>query len=101
LVNCSTPSGAQGHPASDFADWRRWLNAEFEAATFRDEAIVSPWRLPVCHDAAAPFEAVVLIGADATHLSARPFANRLFNQSVRRGWGFPALQKPQRRFKKI
>ena len=70
------------------AEWRRWLNAELEAATFRDAAIDSPVVLvSLAGTRLRQFEAVVLVGADATHLAARPVPARLFNQSVRRQLG--------------
>jgi ATP-dependent helicase/nuclease subunit B len=73
-------------------EWRQWLNAELEAATFRDDAIVSPVVLTSLRTTRLrEFEAAVLIGADATNLSARPSTFRLFNQSVRRDLGLPSV----------
>jgi ATP-dependent helicase/nuclease subunit B len=77
------------HPERmNLSEWRRWLNAELEAATFRDDAIISPIALTsLSATRMRQFEAVVLIGADSTHLSARPLVRRLFNQSVRHDLG--------------
>jgi ATP-dependent helicase/nuclease subunit B len=49
-----------------FADWRTWLNSEFEQALFRDTAIESP--VVLTHLAATRlrnFEAAYVIGADS------------------------------------
>lgn len=83
-----------GHGAErvSLAEWRRWLNAELEAATFRDDAIDSPVVLTtLATTRLRAFDAAVVVGADAVHLSARPPAARLFNQSVRRELGLPGV----------
>ena len=72
------------------AEWRRWLNAELEDATFRDDTIDSPVVLTtLAATRLRRFEAAVLVGADGRHLTARPAVRRLFNQSVRRELGLP------------
>ena len=74
----------------NFAEWRRWLNAELEAATFRDDCIDSPIVLATLTGTRLRhFEAVVVVGADAEHLASRPARQRLFNQSVRRELRLP------------
>ena len=50
-------------------EWRAWLAAEMESATFRDAAIESPVVLTTLQAAVLrDFEAVLLVGADAAHL---------------------------------
>lgn len=72
------------------AEWRCWLNAELEDATFRDDTIDSPVVLTTLSATRLRrFEAAVLVGADGRHLTARPAVRRLFNQSVRRELGLP------------
>ena len=73
-----------------FSEWRRWLAGELETATFRDTAIVSP--VVFTHLAAAQlrrFDAVLLLGCDASHLPGPDPAARFFNQRVRAELGLP------------
>ena len=67
-----------------FADWRRWLARQLEAATFRDAAIDSP---VVFTSLAASrlrrFDAAVVLGADAAHLPGPDPVAMFFNQGVR------------------
>jgi len=70
-------------------DWRRWLLMQVEAVTFTDESVDSPVRLT--HLPAArmrDWDAVLVLGADANRLPARP-ASGLFNDRVRRQLGLP------------
>ena len=67
-----------------FADWRRWLARQLEAATFRDRAIESP---VVFTSLAATqlrrFDAVLVLGCDAAHLPGPDPVAMFFNQGVR------------------
>jgi ATP-dependent helicase/nuclease subunit B len=73
-----------------FADWRKWLNGEFEQALFRDTAIDSP--VVLTHLAATrlrSFDAAYVIGADSRHLSPPRLRGVLGHEGVRRELGLP------------
>lgn len=76
--------------AVNFAEWRRWLGRELEAATFIDRGIDSP---VVFTSLAATrlraFDAVVIVGADAAHLPGPDPVSMFFNQGVRAELGLP------------
>ncbi|MDB5807284.1 MAG: ATP-dependent helicase/deoxyribonuclease subunit [Betaproteobacteria bacterium] len=56
-------------PRYAVTEWRAWLAAELETATFRDAAIDSPVVLTTLQAAVLrEFDAVLLVGADAGHL---------------------------------
>ncbi len=73
-----------------FAQWRRWLSGQLDLNTYRDLSCESPvifthlqatrWR---------SFDAVLLLGCDATHLPAPVRAARWFNDAVRQTLGLP------------
>jgi ATP-dependent helicase/nuclease subunit B len=67
-----------------FAEWRRWLARQLEAATFRDPAIESP---VVFTSLAATrlrrFDAALVLGCDAAHLPGPDPVSLFFNQGVR------------------
>ena len=67
-----------------FADWRRWLARQLEAATYRDRSIDSP---VVFTSLAATrlrrFDAVLVLGCDAAHLPGPDPVAMFFNQGVR------------------
>jgi ATP-dependent helicase/nuclease subunit B len=73
-----------------FSEWRRWLAQQLDAHTFHDRSIQSPvlfthlgatcWR---------SFDAVLLLGCDATHLPAPANAGPWLNDSVRVALGLP------------
>ena len=70
--------------AIPYAEWRRWLARELETATFRDRAIRSP--VLFTHLGAAQlrrFDAVLLLGCDATHFPGADPITLFFNQAVR------------------
>lgn len=70
-------------------EWRRLLDAELEAATFRDTTIESP--VLFTHLAATRlrrFEGVILLGCGAGELPA-PGGGTLFNQAMRAELGLP------------
>jgi ATP-dependent helicase/nuclease subunit B len=74
--------------ALSFADWRQWLNGEFEQALFRDTAIDSP--VVLTHLAATrlrSFDAVYVIGADAGHLAPPRLRGVLGHEGLRRELG--------------
>jgi ATP-dependent helicase/nuclease subunit B len=76
--------------ALSFADWRQWLNGEFEQALFRDTAIDSP--VVLTHLAATrlrSFDAVYVIGADAGHLAPPRLRGVLGHEGLRRELGLP------------
>lgn len=66
-----------------FSEWRRWLNLALESASFVDSRVESPVVLTSLPAARGRlFDAVAVIGADASHLPARP-APGLFSQATR------------------
>ncbi len=73
-----------GTLAVDFSEWRRWLARQLEGATYRDRTIESP---VVFTSLAAtrlrPFDAVLIMGADAAHLPGPDPAAMFFSQGVR------------------
>lgn len=72
-----------------FSEWRAWLTLQLDTATFLEDEVESPLRLT--HLAAArlrEFEAVVILGADASHLPPSAAAG-LFNDGVRLELGLP------------
>ncbi len=75
------------------AEWRHWLAQQLDAHTFRDSAIDSPVLLT--HLAATrwrSFDAVLLLGADATHLPSGDNGSVWFNDAVRSTLGLPTRE---------
>ncbi|MFH1815205.1 MAG: PD-(D/E)XK nuclease family protein [Pseudomonadota bacterium] len=73
-----------------FADWRKWLNSEFEQALFRDSAIDSPVVLtPLAATRLRRFDAVYVIGADSRHLAPARLRGVLGHEGLRRELGLP------------
>jgi ATP-dependent helicase/nuclease subunit B len=71
------------------AEFRRWLDAELETASFVEPSIDSP--VVLTHLAATrlrPFDAAILLGAEAERLPGAPAAG-FFNQRVRAELGLP------------
>ncbi len=69
LNDLSAALAARDAPRYAVSEWRAWLAAELEGATFRDSAIDSPVVLTTLQGALLrDFEAVLLVGADAGHL---------------------------------
>lgn len=80
--------------ALTFADWRQWLNGEFERALFRDTAIDSP--VVLTHLAATRlrvFDAVYVIGADGGHLAPPQLRGVLGHEGLRRELGLADTQQ--------
>lgn len=76
--------------ALSFADWRQWLNGEFEQALFRDTEIDSPVVLtPLAATRLRAFEAVYVIGADREHLAPPRPRGVLGHEGLRRELGLP------------
>jgi ATP-dependent helicase/nuclease subunit B len=83
--------------AVPLADWRRWLTRQLEAASFVESTVTSP--VMFTHLAATPlrlFDAALVLGCDARHLSGANGAPRFFNQSVRAQLGLPTHQDEAR-----
>jgi ATP-dependent helicase/nuclease subunit B len=75
------------------AEWRHWLAQQLDAHNFRDSAIGSPVLLT--HLAATRwrrFDAVLLLGADATHLPSGDNGSVWFNDAVRNTLGLPTRE---------
>jgi len=75
------------------AEWRHWLAQQLDAHTFRDSTIDSPVLLT--HLAATrwrSFDAVLLLGSDASHLPGTDGGSVWFNDAVRSTLGLPARE---------
>ena len=75
------------------AEWRHWLAQQLDAHTFRDSTIDSPVLLT--HLAATrwrSFDAVLLLGADASHLPGTDNGSMWFNDAVRSTLGLPTRE---------
>ncbi|MDD5331024.1 MAG: PD-(D/E)XK nuclease family protein, partial [Sulfuricella sp.] len=88
-----------GHDQGAFtlSEWRRWLDAQLEAATFRDTGIVSP--VVFTHLGASRlrrFDGVIVAGGDAAHFPGRGRDSVFFNQSVRMQLGLPTAEQESR-----
>ncbi len=84
--------------AFTLSEWRRWLDAQLEAATFRDTGIVSP--VVFTHLGATRlrrFDGVIVAGGDAAHFPGRGRESVFFNQSVRAQLGLPTAEQEARR----
>ena len=80
-----------------FADWRRWLARQLEAATFRDRGIDSP--VVFTSLSATPlrqFDAVLVLGCDAAHLPGADPVSMFFNQGVRAELALPTWAERMR-----
>ena len=79
------------------SEWRRWLDSQLEAATFRDTGIASP--VVFTHLGAARlrrFDGVIVAGGDAVHFPGRGKESAFFNQSVRAQLGLPTFEQDLR-----
>lgn len=75
-------------------EWRRWLDSQLEAATFRDAGIISP--VVFTHLGASRlrrFDGAIVAGGDAAHLPGRGKESAFFNQSVRAQLGLPTFEQ--------
>lgn len=73
------------------AEWREWLDAGFESALFRERDIRSP--VVLTHLGATrlrDFDAVLLLGAQASSLPPAGEPGLFFNDAVRRELGLPS-----------
>lgn len=76
------------------SEWRRWLDSQLEAATFRDTGIASP--VVFTHLGASRlrrFDGVIVAGGDAAHFPGRGKESAFFNQSVRAQLGLPTFEQ--------
>lgn len=79
------------------SEWRRWLDSQLEAATFRDTGITSP--VVFTHLGAARlrrFDGVIVAGGDAAHFPGNGKESAFFNQSVRAQLGLPTFEQELR-----
>ncbi|HUW51011.1 MAG TPA: PD-(D/E)XK nuclease family protein [Sulfuricella sp.] len=80
------------------SEWRRWLDGQLEAATFRDTGITSP--VVFTHLGATRlrrFDGVIVAGGDAAHFPGQGRESAFFNQSVRVQLGLPTFEQELRR----
>jgi len=88
---------AQDAPRYAVTEWRAWLAAELETATFRDAAIDSPIVLTTLQAAVLrEFEAVLLVGADAGHLPGEPSPGPLLTPRLRAELGLSTREAATR-----
>jgi len=73
---------------TSLAEWRIFLAAQFEQASFRNRSVDSPVVLTTLEGAQLrPFQAVLLVGADARHLSASAPDDLFLNLALRNALG--------------
>ncbi|MBI3903065.1 MAG: PD-(D/E)XK nuclease family protein [Nitrosomonadales bacterium] len=74
-------------------EWRHWLAQQLDANTFSDKSIDSPVRLTsLAATRWRSFDAVLLLGADATHLPGTDNGSMWFNDAVRATLGLPTRE---------
>jgi ATP-dependent helicase/nuclease subunit B len=80
-----------------FAEWRRWLARQLEDASFIERTVDSPVVFTYL-DATSlrAFDAVLVLGCDARHLSGANEAPLFFNQNVRAELGLPTRRDQAR-----
>lgn len=77
-----------------FIEWRRWLDRQLERTEYRDTGVSSPvifTQLSLTR--LREFDAVLLVGCDASHLPGPDSASAFFNQSVRAQLGLPTRER--------
>ncbi|WP_018411743.1 PD-(D/E)XK nuclease family protein [Methyloversatilis thermotolerans] len=97
LLDTLVADSANVVTAFEFAEWRKWLNAEFEQALFRDDELDSP--VVLTHIAATRlrhFDAAYVIGADSDHLSAASPRGILAHDGLRRELGLADAREAAR-----
>jgi ATP-dependent helicase/nuclease subunit B len=79
--------------AVDFGEFRRWIARRLESSAFLDSSIESPVVFTSL-DATRlrSFDAVLIMGADASRLPGSGAAGMFFNQRVRRDLGLPGME---------
>ena len=83
-VLAADAGGPGAAPRTTLSEWRIFLSAQFERAVFRNRAIESTVVLTTLDGAQwRPFEAVLLIGADAAHLNAAVPDDLFVNAALR------------------
>ena len=84
-------------PVFSFAEWRALLNLQLEATPFvapqRDRRVVM---LPLNGARLRHFDAVLMVGSDATHLPSQPPETLFFANAVRRELGLATRESRQR-----
>lgn len=83
-----------------FSSWRAWFNRQMDAQLYRDESVDSP--VILTHLAASRlrrFDAAIVIGADAEHLSAPRQPAWLAHAGVRRELGLPGFEQSRRQLR--
>ena len=79
------------------SEWRRWLDSQLEAATFRDTGITSPVVFTYLGAARLRrFDGVIVAGGDAAHFPGSGNESAFFNQSVRAQLGLPTFEQDLR-----
>ncbi len=82
------PAGEGRHMYTSLTEWRIFLAAQFEQASFRNRAVDSPVVLTTLEGARLrPFQAALLVGADARHLSASVPDDLFLNGALRNALG--------------
>ena len=75
------------------AEWRHWLAQQLDANTFSDQSIDSPVLLTsLAATRWRSFDAVLLLGCDATHLPSMDNGSVWFNDAVRAALGLPTRE---------
>ena len=80
-----------------FGEFRHWFGRQLESASFLDSAIDSPVIFTGLHATRLRrFDAVLIVGADASTLAACDSGGLFFNESVRRELGLPGWEERTR-----
>jgi len=75
------------------AEWRRWLAQQLDEKTFSDRSIESPVLLTSLTSTRwRSFDAVLLLGSDASHLPGTDNGSVWFNNAVRNTLGLPTRE---------
>lgn len=94
LITQECPAVAQ--PFS-FAEWRAFVSLQLEATAFvaprRDNRVMM---MPLNGARLRSFDAVMIVGADATHLPSQPNETLFFSDAVRRELGLATRENSQR-----
>jgi ATP-dependent helicase/nuclease subunit B len=87
----------QADQAFSFAEWRAFLGMQLESTAFIAEIVDRRVvMLPLNGAHLRPFDAVLLVGADADHLPSQPMETLFFANAVRRELGLDTREARQR-----
>lgn len=87
----------QNEQSFSFAEWRAFLGMQLESTSFISEVVDRRVvMLPLNGAHLRPFDAVLVVGADADHLPSQPTETLFFANAVRRELGLDTRERRQR-----